>query len=99
MEDEIRDRVRQDRQDEARLPLAAARWTSTTCASSACTTPRSIVVLAPEGDEPDADVIKTILAITNDPDRRPEPYHVVAEIRDRANLDVGADGGRATRSS
>ena len=31
-------------------------------------TARSIVVLAPEGDEPDADVIKTILAITNDPD-------------------------------
>ena len=60
---------------------------------------RSIVVLAPEGDEPDADVIKTILAITNDPDRRPEPYHVVAEIRDRANLDVarmvGARRGRA----
>lgn len=51
-------------------------------------TARSIVVLAPEGDDPDSDVIKTILAITNGPDRRPEPYHIVAEIRDRANLDV-----------
>jgi voltage-gated potassium channel Kch len=57
-------------------------------------TARSIVVLAPEGDEPDADVIKTILAITNDPDRRPEPYHVVAEIRDRTNLDVARMVGR-----
>ena len=57
-------------------------------------TARSIVVLAPEGDEPDADVIKTILAITNDPARRPEPYHIVAEIRDRANLDVARMVGR-----
>ncbi len=57
-------------------------------------TARSIVVLAPEGDEPDADVIKTILAITNDPGRRPEPYHVVAEIRDRANIDVARMVGR-----
>lgn len=51
-------------------------------------TARSIIVLAPDGDDPDADVIKTILAITNGPGRRPEPYHIVAEIRDRANLDV-----------
>ncbi len=51
-------------------------------------TARAIVVLAPEGDEPDADVIKSILAITNHPDRRPEPYHIVAEIRDRANVEV-----------
>ena len=51
-------------------------------------TDRTIVVLAPEGDDPDSDVIKTVLAITNGPDRRPEPYHIVAEIRDRANLPV-----------
>ena len=57
-------------------------------------TARSIVVLAPETDEPDADVIKTILAITNDPDRRPEPYHIVAELRDRANVDVARMVGR-----
>ncbi len=57
-------------------------------------TARSIVVLAPEGDEPDADVIKTILAITNDPERRPEPYHVVAEIRDRTNIEVARMVGR-----
>ena len=51
-------------------------------------TARSIVVLAPEGEEPDVDVIKTIVAIVNDPKRRKEPYHIVAEIRDRANIDV-----------
>ena len=34
-------------------------------------TSRSIVILSPESDDPDADVIKTMLAITNHPDRRP----------------------------
>jgi voltage-gated potassium channel Kch len=55
---------------------------------------RAIVILAPDGDEPDADVIKSILAITNHPDRKAEPYHIVAEIRDRANVDVARMVGR-----
>ena len=48
----------------------------------------------PTRDDPDADVIKTILAITNDPHRRVEPYHVVAEIRERTNLEVARMVGR-----
>src|SRR5688572_1023486 len=57
---------------------------------------RSIVVLAPEGnDKPDIHVIKSVLAITNNPDRREGRYHVVAEIRDDRNLEaaklVGGD--------
>src|SRR4029078_2517603 len=36
----------------------------------------------------DIEVIKTILAITNDPNRRPEPYHVVAELHDLSNLEA-----------
>ncbi len=55
---------------------------------------RSIVVLSPEGDDPDASVIKTLLAITNAPDRRSEPYHVVAEIRDPKNVEVARMVGR-----
>jgi|CXWL01.1.fsa_nt_gi voltage-gated potassium channel Kch len=57
-------------------------------------TSRSIIVLSPEGDDPDASVIKTLLAITNAPDRRPEPYHVVAEIRDPKNIEVARMVGR-----
>lgn len=49
---------------------------------------RSIIVLAPEIEEPDSHVIKTILAITNNPGRRKEPYHIVAVIRNPKNLDV-----------
>ncbi len=57
-------------------------------------TSRSIIILSPESDGPDADVIKTILAITNAPDRRPEPYHIVAEIRDPRNMDVARMVGK-----
>ncbi|MBK8252248.1 MAG: potassium transporter TrkA [Polyangiaceae bacterium] len=49
---------------------------------------RSIIVLAPDDDDPDAHVIKTMLALVNDPDRKKEPYHIVAEIRDRQNLEA-----------
>jgi ion channel POLLUX/CASTOR len=56
---------------------------------------RSIVVLAPENENPDIHVIKSVLAITNNPDRRETPYHIVAEIRDTHNLEaahlVGGD--------
>jgi ion channel POLLUX/CASTOR len=51
-------------------------------------TSRSIIIVAPETDDPDTDVIKTLLAITNDPDRRPEPYTIVTEIRDARNVEV-----------
>jgi voltage-gated potassium channel Kch len=55
---------------------------------------RSIVVLAPEDDDPDAHVIKAILALTNSPQRRPEPYHIVAVIRDQKNHEVAKMVGR-----
>jgi len=48
---------------------------------------RSIVVLS-DGGDPDTHVIKTVLAITNNPNRRSEPYHIVTQIRDPQNLDV-----------
>ncbi len=51
-------------------------------------TARSIIVLPPESEDPDADVIKTVLAITNNPHRRAEPYHIVTQIRNRENMDV-----------
>ena len=60
-------------------------------------TSRSIIVMSPEGDDPDTDVIKTLLAISNHPDGREEPYRVVTEIRDERNVDVArlASGGEA----
>ena len=48
---------------------------------------RSIIILA-EGPDPDTHVIKTVLAITNNPARREKPYHVVTQLADSNNLDV-----------
>lgn len=49
---------------------------------------KSIIVMRPEGEDPDSQVIKILLAITKDPHRRLAPYHIVAEIYDIANFDV-----------
>lgn len=57
-------------------------------------TARSIVVLSPESINPDADVIKVILAITNHPKRRKEPYKIVAGIRQPKNNNVAQVAGK-----
>jgi ion channel POLLUX/CASTOR len=49
---------------------------------------KSIIVLPPETNDPDTDVIKTVLAITNNPKRRAEKYHIVTQIREAKNLAV-----------
>jgi ion channel POLLUX/CASTOR len=49
---------------------------------------RSIVVLPPEDEEADSRVIKTVLALTNNPNRREEPYHIVSRIDRPENLGV-----------
>ncbi|MBW6422622.1 hypothetical protein KX729_14280 [Rhizobium sp. XQZ8] len=51
-------------------------------------TSRSIIVLSPDGTDADSQVIKTVLALVNDPNRRPEKYMIAAEIRDGNNADV-----------
>ncbi len=50
-------------------------------------TARSIIILA-DGADPDTHVIKSVLALTNNPNRRAEPYHIVTQIRDPKNMDV-----------
>ena len=57
---------------------------------------RSIIVLAPEGTDPDSNVIKSILAITNNPQRKPYPhkYHIVAEIRHPRNVPIAEIAGK-----
>ncbi|HWH27116.1 MAG TPA: hypothetical protein VNT53_10780 [Pseudolysinimonas sp.] len=59
-------------------------------------TARSIIVLAPEGDDdPDSSVIKTTLAITNNPRRKSGEYHIVGELQDPRNLEAARLVGRA----
>jgi len=49
---------------------------------------KSIVIVGEEGDS-SANSLKTILAIINRPNRRPEPYHIVANIHKSDDLPVG----------
>lgn len=49
---------------------------------------KSVIILPPAGNDPDTQVIKTILALTNNPNRREAPYHIVTQIRDEKNLEV-----------
>lgn len=51
-------------------------------------TAKSIIVLPPETSDPDADVIKTVMAITNNPNRREQPYNIVTQIRKAENLGI-----------
>ena len=52
-------------------------------------TAKSIIVLPPEeSKDPDTEVIKTVLAITNSPNRRKGKYHIVTEIHFSRNMPV-----------
>ena len=95
----LADRDKGDMDDDIRTRLSNTGKTSVICRTGTpmdiddleiarLETSRAIVILSPETDDPDADVIKTMLAVTNHPRRRPEPYHIVAEIHDPTNLDV-----------
>ena len=56
-------------------------------------TAKSIIVLSPPVDDPDAQVIKTVLAITNAPGRGKDPYEIVAEIREARNAELAQTVG------
>jgi voltage-gated potassium channel Kch len=87
MEDEIRERV--ERRGGTRVICRSGNPIDLTDLEIANPyTARSIIILPPENRDPDTDVIKTVLAITNSPNRRPHPYHIVTQISDRQNLNV-----------
>jgi voltage-gated potassium channel Kch len=49
---------------------------------------RSIIVLPPETEDTDAHVIKSVLALVNNPQRRQDRYHIVASIRSAQNMEA-----------
>ncbi|MBI3510661.1 MAG: NAD-binding protein [Bacteroidetes bacterium] len=50
---------------------------------------RSVIILSPEDvGNPDTYVIKSILALTNNPNRKKDPYHIVAELRNEKNMEA-----------
>jgi ion channel POLLUX/CASTOR len=57
---------------------------------------KSIIIISPEqAEHPDIYTIKAVLAITNNPNRKKEQYHIVAELQDEKNHEaaelVGGD--------
>lgn len=95
MEDELRDRI-----EDLKGSWIVCRSGSPTDLNDlkmvGLATCRSILITAAEDDaDPDVTVIKTILAVTNAPDRRKEPYHIVAVIQEPENVEaaklVGGD--------
>lgn len=86
MEDAINDRV-PDTKNTRIICRTGSPIDLTDLEISSPHTARSIIVLA-EGADPDTSVIKSVLAITNNPKRHAEPYHIVTQIRDPKNLDV-----------
>jgi voltage-gated potassium channel Kch len=93
MEDEIRDEIG----DTGKTKIICRTGTPLSLTDLEIVNPhqaRSIVVIAPESEDPDSEVIKTILAITNNPHRRQEPYHIVAELAEPRNVEVAKMVGR-----
>lgn len=49
---------------------------------------KSIIILGTDTDTSDFEIIKTMLAITNNANRKKDVYHIVAEMREVKNLEV-----------
>lgn len=49
---------------------------------------KSIIILDKDNENSDSQIIKTIVAIVTNPNRRDEPYHITAEMEDKRNFDV-----------
>jgi Trk K+ transport system NAD-binding subunit len=92
----LADRDKVDMEDELKVKVPDRRGTKVICRSgspmdiddlrlTSHATARSVIVLAPESDDPDSEVIKTLLALTHQGDGS---TRIVAEIQDPENLDA-----------
>jgi Trk K+ transport system NAD-binding subunit len=98
-----RDKV--EMEDEIRIKIPHLKNTRVICRSGDPIDPddlkivnpdnaRSILILAGTETDPDIHVIKTILAILNNPGRKKGNYHIVAEINDSKNKEVASMIGK-----
>jgi ion channel POLLUX/CASTOR len=55
---------------------------------------RSIIILPGEDEHSDINVIKSLMAILNNPKRKKEPYHIVTEVNDLSYVEVANIIGR-----
>jgi voltage-gated potassium channel Kch len=55
---------------------------------------KSIIILDKDNENSDSQIIKTLVAIVTNPERREEPYHITAEIESKKNFDVAKMVGK-----
>lgn len=55
---------------------------------------KAIIILDKDNENSDSQIIKTIVAIITNPERRPDPYHITAEMEDRKNFEVAKMVGK-----
>jgi len=103
----LADRDKVEMEDEIRTKVADLKTTKVVCRTGSPIDPlaiqmvnpdesKSIIVLqSDEDDDPDAHLVKTLLAITNAPGRRPEPYHIVAAVSSSENMAAAKLAGGA----
>jgi voltage-gated potassium channel Kch len=96
----LADRDRVEMEDAIRAKVLDLRNTRVICRTGSPTdltdlgvasphTARSVIILSPEGDDdPDAQVIKTMLALTRGPGQREASLRMVAEIHDPTNMEA-----------
>jgi voltage-gated potassium channel Kch len=98
----LADKDKVDMEEELKVKVPERRGTRIVCRSgspmdlddlrlSSHETARSVILLAPDSDDPDAEVIKTLLALTHGGTDGPR---IVAEIQDPSNLEAAALVGK-----
>lgn len=87
MDDEIREKV-ENLQNTKVICRSGSPLESSAIAVVNPNEARSIIVLGSEEANADTYVIKSVLAITNGKNRKKEPYHIVAEIKDPKNMEA-----------
>jgi voltage-gated potassium channel Kch len=94
----LADRDKVEMEEELKAKVPDRRGTRVICRSGSpidlddlelCshTTARSVILLAPDSEDPDAEVIKTLLALTH---AGPDGPRIVAEIRNPTNLEAAS---------
>lgn len=93
----LADRDKVDMEHELRIKVRNTRSTRVVCRTGSPLTlsdisllnpreARSIIVLSPPGDDPDARVVKTLLAVVNEAESHGgQPHHVIATVSDQRN--------------
>ena len=55
---------------------------------------KSIIILDKDNENSDSQIIKTIVAIVTNPERRKDPYHITAEMENKKNFEVAKMVGK-----